>query len=110
MLWVLQKSGAMWCACMVEASSHLLRHVQEMAEAETSQPKKKRLPRGTSDYQAAWILDEEGDAGDLEDPTGDPESDLGDEAASEASADGFGSGDVASVADTGGLDGSMVMD
>ena len=95
--------------CLCGGGLKVLWYGQEMAEAEASQPKKKRLPRGTSEYQAAWILDEEGDAGDFEDPMGDAEGDPGDEGASETSADGVGSGDAASVADTGGLlDGSMV--
>lgn len=29
-----------------------------------SMKKKKRVPKGTSDYQAAWILDEDSDAGE----------------------------------------------
>ena len=37
--------------------------VQEMLEAEQQGAKKRRLPRGTSEYQAAWITDDiiEGD-------------------------------------------------
>lgn len=27
-------------------------------EAEAAKPRKRRLPKGTSDYQAAWILDD----------------------------------------------------
>ena len=76
-----------------------------MADAEANQPRKRRLPKGTSEYQAAWILDEDGDAGELEDPLGEAPEDQ-DEAASEA--EGF-MDDGASMADPGGLlDGSMV--
>jgi hypothetical protein len=33
--------------------------VQELKEAAaTRKPRKRRLPKGTSDYQAAWILDD----------------------------------------------------
>ena len=43
---------------------------QEMAEAEEAAKRKRRVPRGTSAYQAAWIVDDEGsgdeDADDYE--------------------------------------------
>ena len=32
-------------------------------------PLQRRLPRGTSDYQAAWILDEDGDEDEYDDFT-----------------------------------------
>lgn len=51
-------------------------HLQELAEAATSQAdssRKRRLPKGTSEYQAAWILDDDGDEGDYED-VDDPDS------------------------------------
>lgn len=50
---------------------------QELAEAATSQAhssRGRRLPKGTSEYQAAWILDDEGDEGDYED-VDDPDPD-----------------------------------
>ena len=75
--------------------------MQEMAEAEASQPRERRLPRGTSEYQAAWILDEEGNAGDFDNHMESPQGDQGDEAVSEASE--TEEGDMASMADTGGL-------
>ena len=33
---------------------------QEMAEAEEAAKRKRRVPKGTSAYQAAWIVDDEG--------------------------------------------------
>lgn len=38
----------------------LLPLLQELMGAATEQPQR-RLPRGTSEYQAAWIVDDEGD-------------------------------------------------
>lgn len=35
--------------------------MQEMAEAEEAAKKKRKVPKGTSVYQAAWILDDYGD-------------------------------------------------
>lgn len=40
--------------------------MQEMAEAEEAAKKKRKVPKGTSTYQAAWILDDEGDDEDIE--------------------------------------------
>jgi pre-rRNA-processing protein TSR1 len=53
--------------------------MQEMAEAEEAAKRKRRVPKGTSAYQAAWILDEYGDdeaadeADDLVEYASDPE-------------------------------------
>ena len=33
---------------------------QEMAEAEEAAKRKRKVPKGTSAYQAAWILDDDG--------------------------------------------------
>ena len=53
---------------------HCMGGVQELMEAAPSAGanRQRRLPRGTSDYQAAWILDEDGDEDDYE-----PLSDVG---------------------------------
>lgn len=40
--------------------------MQEMAEAEEAAKKKRRVPKGTSTYQAAWILDDYGDDEDAD--------------------------------------------
>ena len=40
--------------------------MQEMAEAEEAAKKKRKVPRGTSTYQAAWILDDYEDAEDAD--------------------------------------------
>ncbi|XP_076033995.1 pre-rRNA-processing protein TSR1 homolog isoform X2 [Oratosquilla oratoria] len=54
---------------------------EELAEAEAeqkAQKKTKRVPKGTSEYQAAWILDEDEDDADDE-SQGDFESDMDDD-------------------------------
>lgn len=55
----------------METRTHTPCQLQELVEAETAskqQKRKRRLPPGTSDYQAAWILDdnEEGASGNEE--------------------------------------------
>lgn len=45
------------------------------ADLENRNRVRRRLPKGTSDYQAAWILDGEGEAGDEDDETASDEED-----------------------------------
>jgi pre-rRNA-processing protein TSR1 len=76
-----------------------------MLEAE-ARGKKRRLPRGTSDYQAAWILDDAEDGADdllsAGSESGDEEGDAaGDETASLLGSGGVGSRTVAGESDFG---------
>ena len=79
-----------------------MRPAQEMAEAEAVGRKRRRLPKGTSEYQAAWILDDdEGGADDLLGPVSEGEED---EQEQEQGGEGTGLGDdTASLLGSGGL-------
>lgn len=55
---------------------------EELADAAAARTmRKRRLPRGTSDYQAAWILDDEGGEGESEGDVDDEDADMAPELA-----------------------------